>query len=389
MNDPNGPIFYGGYYHMFYQHNPYGDKWGHMHWGHARSKDLVQWEHLPIALWPSKSRGEEHCFSGCAALSAKGEPMIFYTSIGHPKPECWIAMPEDKDLLRWKKFDANPVLTEASPGIPYYDFRDPFVFSHHGKTYMVHGGNLNKAKGGQAIVSLYEAQNPELTQWKYKSILFQHPDPKVVNIECPNFFSLGEKFVLITSPHRACDYFIGTFDPEAGKFNVESSGMLDHSSQFYAPNCLLDGQGRRILWGWIRGFKEGKGWNGCLGVPRILSIEEGRLIQTPAPELAKLRVREVDSGFGGNQFEFEGVFNLERQLPSWLKFSDSELEIFGKKINVRDPKKIQLHVFRDRSLAEVFVDGGRESVTHVADIEFPGPEFAAECKGWELKSIWQ
>src|SRR5439155_17724157 len=112
MNDPNGPIFYGGYYHMFYQHNPYGDKWGHMHWGHARSKDLVHWEHLPIALWPSKTQGEEHCFSGCAALNANGEPMIFYTSIGHPKPECWIALPEDKDLLRWKKFDGNPVLTE-------------------------------------------------------------------------------------------------------------------------------------------------------------------------------------------------------------------------------------------------------------------------------------
>src|SRR5438309_12059901 len=59
-NDPNGPLFYKGFYHLFYQLNPYGDDWGHMHWGHFRSKDLVHWEHQPIALWPSKSRGEEH-----------------------------------------------------------------------------------------------------------------------------------------------------------------------------------------------------------------------------------------------------------------------------------------------------------------------------------------
>src|SRR5262245_20696977 len=66
MNDPNGLIQHRGWYQLFYQHNPYGDQWGHMHWGHARSRDLIHWEHLPIALWPSKEAGEEHVFSGCA-----------------------------------------------------------------------------------------------------------------------------------------------------------------------------------------------------------------------------------------------------------------------------------------------------------------------------------
>ena len=63
-NDPNGTIWYKGWHHLFYQHNPYGAVWGKMHWGHARSRDLVNWEHLPIALWPSKEKGEEHVFSG-------------------------------------------------------------------------------------------------------------------------------------------------------------------------------------------------------------------------------------------------------------------------------------------------------------------------------------
>ena len=81
MNDPNGPIFYKGEYHLFYQHNPYGDKWGHVHWSHAKSRDLVHWEHLPIALDPSNELGEEHCFSGCC-INNNGVPTIIYTSIG-------------------------------------------------------------------------------------------------------------------------------------------------------------------------------------------------------------------------------------------------------------------------------------------------------------------
>src|SRR3972149_6996682 len=76
INDPNGPIFYNGEYHLFYQHNPYDDRWDHMHWGHAKSKDLAHWEHLPIALWPSLEKGEGHCFSGCATVTADGTPVL-------------------------------------------------------------------------------------------------------------------------------------------------------------------------------------------------------------------------------------------------------------------------------------------------------------------------
>jgi beta-fructofuranosidase len=390
INDPNGPIFHRGYYHMFYQHNPYGDAWGHMHWGHARSKDLVHWEHLPIALWPSESQGEKHCFSGCAWRDAKGEPMIFYTSIGHPKPHCWIALPEDQDLIRWKKFEGNPILTEESLGIPYYDFRDPFIFTHHASrvTYMVHGGNLNKAKGGQAVVSLFEAENPELTKWKYKSILFQHPDPKVVNIECPLFFELDGKFVLITSPHRACDYFVGTFDVASGKFTSEESGMLDHRDQFYAPNTLTDDKGRRILWGWVRGFKEKRGWNGCLTVPRILTLEGNKLIQKPAPEMAALRTEEKPSSM--RQVEAMITLDQARKLDSkLLKWDGETLSVGSTKVKLGSGKPVNLHVFLDNALMEVFVNGGEHCITRVID-----PAESAEIsnlapeKIWQLKSIW-
>jgi sucrose-6-phosphate hydrolase SacC (GH32 family) len=426
-NDPNGPIFYQGYYHLFYQHNPYGDRWNHMHWGHARSRDLVTWEHLPIALWPSRALGEQHCFSGCAWLDHKGRPMIFYTSIGPREPHLWIALPEDDELIRWEKFGGNPVLTESSPSVKYYDFRDPFVFAHAGRTFMVHGGNLNQAQGGQAVVSLYEAENPELTKWKYRSILFQHPDPKVVNIECPLFFKLGEKFVLITSPHRQCDYFIGAFDPEAGKFTAETQGLADHSSHFYAPNCLADEQGRRVLWGWVRGFKEGRGWNGCMTLPRVLTLEGHRLIQRPAPELVKLRgegqratlklndTSQVLDKVRGDLLEIIAEFELGTAKTAGVKLRRSAdgsratlvqhdgatLDVAG--VNVPLPlgepaRRFKLQVFLDKSVLEVYVNDGRECITRVIeareddlDVEWfatGGGATVTSIDAWPLRSIW-
>src|SRR5437016_14293446 len=83
-NDPNGTIFYRGWHHLFYQLNPSAPRGGNQHWGHARSRDLVNWEHLPIALWPLTDRGERAIFSGGAVLGPDKRPRIFYTSIGHP-----------------------------------------------------------------------------------------------------------------------------------------------------------------------------------------------------------------------------------------------------------------------------------------------------------------
>ena len=427
MNDPNGPFWHKGWYHLFYQHNPYGDQWGNMHWGHARSRDLLRWEHLPIALWPSLNKGEEHVFSGSAALDRKGIPALFYTSIGHSVPEMWAAQPEDPELIRWRKLPGNPILTATSQGTKFDDWRDPYVFEAGGKTFLIHGGNLNQAKGGQAVVALYRARNPELTDWEYRGILFRHPDAKVVNIECPNFFALGRKWVLITSPHRACDYFVGDFDPVTEQFTLERSGMVDFSDQFYAPNGLSDPKGRRIIWGWIRGFKEGRGWNGCLSLPRVLSIApDGVLRQEPAPELRRLRGRHAKL----TNVRLEGTsllpltddcleMTLDLDLlsasragirlrrfsnggsPETIAFDGSSLDIPGQKIPVRpngQKRRVNLRIYFDKSVLEVFVNGGRECATRVIypGESNPGLELFSEggeahfrsVDAWEMKSIW-
>jgi beta-fructofuranosidase len=427
-NDPNGPIYYKGHYHLFYQLNPYGDGWGHMHWGHFRSKDLAHWEHQPIALWPSDKLGEEHVFSGCAAVTKKGQLMLIYTSIGKRLPEQWAAIPEDDDLIKWKKHPANPILTEKLHGdVKIHEWRDPFVFQHAGRTYVVCGGNLNANKGGQAVVNVYRAENDELTEWKYLGVLFQHPDKEVKNIECPLFFPLGGKWVLITSQGRPVQYFVGDLDDKTMKFNPKERGVMDHGN-YYAPNCLADADDRRVLWGWVPDFPPGKGWNGCMTLPRVLTVgEDGKLRQWSVPELAELRGR----GQGEKRPQVLGEQALEiakgdtLEIIADLELGDAKdvrldlrrsddgkkavpITFDGKKLHVAGldvpftlapaDKTLDLHVFLDRSVLEVYANG-RECITRVIEAGPDQQGVAIRASGgkarlvrwhiWPMKSTWQ
>ena len=392
MNDPNGPFYFKDYYHIYYQHNPYGDTWGHMHWGHARSRDLVMWKHMPVSLWPSKELGEDHVFSGCATTNSEGQVMAFYTSIGRGKSagdyaEQWVGI-GDSEANTFIKHPANPILSEKLHGdTKVWDWRDPFIFRDADKAYMVLGGNLNRGKGGQGVVLLYEAGNGLLTNWTYRGVLWTHPDSKVTNIECPNFFKLGDRWVLIISPHRKVEYFTGSFDSAAGKFTSTQSGLMDHSDDYYAPNSMEDPDGRRILWGWVRNFKSGRGWNGCLTLARILSLDaDGHVLQTPTPALEKLReqpftlpalalnnVTNSMQNFSGDtleiQAEFEPgdakLFGLRLRASAdgqrALTVASDGTNIFAAGLTAKLPansigKTVKLRVFLDRSVLEVYAN---------------------------------
>jgi sucrose-6-phosphate hydrolase SacC (GH32 family) len=427
-NDPDGPIFHNGFYHLFYQHNPYGDRWEHMHWGHVRSKDLVHWEHLPIALWPSQELGENHVFSGCAAVTKKGEVLLLYTSIGNRLPEQWAAVAEDDDLVRWRKHKANPVLTEKLHGdVKVHEWRDPFVFAHEGRQYLVAGGNLNGSKGGQAVVNVYRAESDELTEWRYLGVLFQHPDAGVRNIECPNFFKLGERWVLIVSQGRPVQFFTGDLDPTTMRFTARTRGVMDHGD-YYAPNCLADDRGRRVLWGWVTGFKGGQGWNGCLTLPRLLTLHaDGTLGQAPPPELQQLRgeaakladVALADSAkvleqVQGDALEIMAEFEpgdaksfglrvrraADGSRAVTIRYDGRELDLAGTKVPLplrEGEKTLRLHVFVDHSVLEVYA-GDRECVTRVVypEAKDVGVEVFASggratlrtLQAWRLKTIW-
>jgi beta-fructofuranosidase len=393
-----------------------------MHWGHLRSKDLVHWEHQPIALWPSADKGEDHCFSGCAAVNAKGQPMLIYTSIGAKRrPEQWAAVGDD-DLLQWKKHAANPLLTEKAHGdLKVPDWRDPFVFKEEGKWYMVCGGHRD---GGHGRILLYGSD--DLEKWQFLGVPFEGEE---ANWECPNLFRLGGKWVLIYSPHGLVRYYTGTLDLKSYKFKAEFHGTLDYSDNFYAPNGLEDGEKRRILWGWVKGFPEGHGWNGCLTLPRILTLgEDGHVLQQPAPELKELRGDRLElladarldntartlEKTTGDALEILAVIepgdaktigvrvrrSKDGKQAVSISYDGNDLNVAGAKAPLKLPassQRLTLHIFLDRSVLEVYANDA-VCVTRVinADADQLGVEVFAEggsanvakLEAWPVKTIW-
>ncbi len=299
MNDPNGPIFYKGWFHMFYQFNPYADGWGNMHWGHARSRDLVDWEHLPVAVWPTKTKGEAHVFSGSSWKGGNGKPVAFYTSIGDKRePEQWAAVSEGDDLVMFSKPSANPILTLAAHrGETIKEWRDPFLFSEGGKTFMLVGGGRNR----RGVVLLYEATAPDLLAWNYRGVFFEHPDRNLPNVECPNFVELGRHWVLFTSTHGKVEYFVGTLDVARGTFTPHSQaaphrGVLMDGA--YASQIVADAPRKQcVFFAWFQPPHKA-GWAGCLSLPSVLSTSDtdGALLCKPLPGLAALRKNRFPVG---------------------------------------------------------------------------------------------
>jgi beta-fructofuranosidase len=464
MNDPNGPIYYGGWYHLFYQHNPFGDEWGYMHWGHARSRDLVHWEHLPIALAPAYEDGEEHVFSGCARVNAQGQLLLVYTSVkqgareDRADNEQLAAYPLDAELVHWARHAANPVLALATHGGPSFhrDWRDPFIFTAGGRHFLVLGGATDE----KLEVALYEAVDDTLTRWRYCGPLVEEPAPAAQGearrfLECPNFVEVAgtaagseTKWILLTSPYNLVEYTTGTFDLGTLTFTPEQHGILDAGRNsaavlgqaaasapvlddvpnFYATNLLDDAAGHCVLLGWVRGFEKGRGWNGALALPRLLTIDsDGKPRQQPLPALQMLRGEghslgacDVSSGsmvvpgVGGDALEVQLSLNLGRAAAAGLRVRSSgdgqrgvEIRWDGATLTVGGcnaelpagaSRDLTLDVFLDKCILEVFANGGRVVMTRL--IYPPGEDLAVEIfaeqgtayvqgiEVWHMKSIW-
>lgn len=296
MNDPNGLIHWQGQYHLFYQHNPGAPIWGNMHWGHASSPDLIHWTDLPIALAPTVGGADEAgVFSGCA-VNNQGVPTIMYTGTRgeHCEIQTQCLATGSDDMLTWEKYAGNPVLAEM-PSITQQDrdFRDPFVWREDDAWYMVLGSRI-VGKGGAVL--LYRSQ--DLRTWDYLHPLLTDNGQNPHGIwECPNFFKLGDYWVLIVSGHLGSEtgevgYFTGTFENQ--QFTPLYQGVLDRGC-LYAPLTFLNDQNQRLLFGWIREWRTNDemlaaGWSGVQSIPRLLSLDnQHRLLMTPVPALNNQR----------------------------------------------------------------------------------------------------
>ena len=316
MNDPNGFSWYNGKYHLFYQYNPYDSQWGPMHWGHAVSDDLLHWEYLPAALAPDEAFDRDGCFSGSALTLPDGRQLLMYTGVVKERQagggfrevqtQC-LAVGDGADYVKYEK---NPVLDEKDlpEGGSRYDFRDPKMWREEDGSYRCVVGN--RAPGGNGQILLFES--PDGFAWHYKKVLAAN-DGRFGNMwECPDFFPLDGKWVLLTSPQdmlpSGFEYhngngtlcLIGDYDKEGEEFTEISHQSVDYGIDFYAPQTLLTPDGRRVMIGWMQNWdtcshrrRHDEAWFGQMSLPRELSIRNGRLYQNPVRELEGMRTNRV------------------------------------------------------------------------------------------------
>jgi beta-fructofuranosidase len=309
MNDPCAPRFFRGQYHMFFQYNPGAAVWGDMHWAHAVSPDLIHWKHLPVALSPTAGGSDAFgCFTG-SVLPGAESPSILYTGVTRCSPQqetirgeglrevqC-VATSTDPDLRTWKKQD-KPVLDSPPPGLQVTGFRDPCPWKEGDAWYMGVGSGFNKVGGAVLLYTSRDGRNwtylHPLAQGKWNGGTKTNPVDTGEMWECPDFFPLGDKHVLLYSTEREVYWEVGVFDRRDLRFHRETRGLLDHGS-YYAMKSMTDAKGRRILWGWVEETRtpeecRAAGWAGVMALPRLLSLgPDNELRMDIPPEFAALR----------------------------------------------------------------------------------------------------
>lgn len=318
MNDPNGFSYYRGEYHLFYQYHPYSLIWGPMHWGHAVSKDLLHWDYLPAALAPDMPYDQDGCFSGSALTLPDGSHMLLYTGV-QKEPQAdgtfkevqrqCIAVGDGRD---YQKIADNPVLTESD--LPEgensrNDFRDPKVWlGENGIYYCVVGNCTQEDHDGQIL--LYSSK--DAFHWNFESVLAKNNGRFGKMWECPDFFELEGRYVLLTSPQdmlpKGFEYhngngtlcLIGSYDPSTKTFTEEHDQTIDYGIDFYAPQTILTPDGRRVMIGWMQNWdtcnmrSQHENWFGQMTLPREIFIKNGRLWQKPIREFDALRCNKVE-----------------------------------------------------------------------------------------------
>ena len=328
MNDPNGFSRYDGKYHMFYQYHPYDSHWGPMHWGHAVSEDLLHWEYLPAALAPDEIYDRDGCFSGSALALPDGRQLLMYTGVirerqpnggyNEIQTQC-LAVGDGVDYVKYEK---NPVLTQEDlpEGCSRFDFRDPKMWQEEDGTYRCIVGNRPADGSGQIL--LFESKDG--FEWHYKKILAENHNRFGKMWECPDFFPLDGKWVLLTSPQDMIPSgfefhngngtlcLIGNYDRETEDFTEEAHQSIDYGIDFYAPQTVLTPDGRRVMIGWMQNWDtcnhrrvHDEAWFGQMSLPRELSVRNGRLYQNPIRELEDMRRNKVvyeNLTFSGNVY---------------------------------------------------------------------------------------
>jgi fructan beta-fructosidase len=447
INDPNGLVYLDGEYHLFYQYNPYGDKWGHMSWGHAVSTNLLHWQHLPIALTEytdSVTGDSTMIFSGTAIVDKNNSAgfganamIAIYTSHVHKDNQGVaqhqsLAYSNDKGRT-WKRYNKNPILD-----IHRKDFRDPKVFWYEPQQKWV----MALVVPDLYTVQFYESKN--LLNWKLTGEFKGEGDTTRI-WECPDLYELkidGQptktKWVLSLSGGHpqgpkfvGMQYFIGDFD--GNTFHADSTkhvNYVDFGKDFYAGivyNNLPDQ--RTIMIGWLNNWTYGNQlptspWRGAMSLPRELSLvntPNGLILkQQPIALFENLRTKRIKAIENQDQlgpFEFSAELTDETNIEITSEEGDqltfayingnfsidrtktlSDFNIDFASIDSvsipQYPPAISLRVIIDQSVAEIFINNGEQVLTELFFLR--GKKAKIKANGdvkikdaYELKGIWK
>ncbi|CAM6098526.1 unnamed protein product [Calypogeia fissa] len=381
MNDPNGPMYHNGYYHLFYQYDPFAALWGNITWGHAVSKDLIHWKYVDDAAIRGGPGWYDllGAWSGSATKLLDGTPAMMYTGWSNVSSVFQIqtqnlVMPvnaSDPLLKYWKKSDANPVIV-AEPSMNASFFRDPTEAwrGKDGDWRILVGGQLPGSTFAPGTAYVYKSK--DFVKWEYVHVL--HSVFGTGMWECPDFYPValsgktgleasamsgGENGLLkhvmkVSSNNEKHDYYtLGTYDADNDTFTADDPsldvaiGLRYDYGKFYASKTFFDyKQSRRILWGWINESTSDQnavvaGWSGLQSIPRHIFMDsktEQNLLQVPVEEVNGLhrnKVTKKDFDLpAGSVVPISGVSGP--QLDIQVKFYKPEVGKAGLAFNGND-----------------------------------------------------
>ncbi|EPS65342.1 cell-wall invertase [Genlisea aurea] len=372
----NGPMYYNGVYHLFYQYNPKGAVWGNIVWAHSVSMDLINWMRVEPAIVPSKPFDQYGCWSGSGTVLPGNKPVILYTGIvdkNNTQVQNY-AIPanlSDPYLRDWIKPDDNPLIV-ADASVNRTAFRDPTTawYGSDGHWRISLGGRRKR----RGMAFLYRSR--DFRHW----VKARHPLHSVAgtgNFECPDFFpvmlrgsngldtsAVGNdiKHVMKVSldATRYEYYTIGTYDHKSDRYTPDAhmidgwNGLRYDYGNFYASKSFFDPKkNRRILWGWANESDTTdndiqKGWAGIQLLPRTLVLDPNgkQLLQWPIEEVDTLRSSnkvEIDDKEiqTGELVEVEGITAAQADVEVTFSFSDlDKAEPFDRRWNRYDAQRI-------------------------------------------------
>ena len=401
INDPNGFIWYKGRYHLFYQCFPYSAHWGRMHWGHAVSKDLVNWEEKGIALFPSKTDDRSGCFSG-SAIEYKDKMYIYYTGVNYTEED-----PENINCCINDTFTAAQLMITSEDGMKFDNItdkktvippiedkkigdknhtRDPKVWRGKDAWYMVLGSTVDK--NGRLL--FYKSS--DLKTWQYLN--YCEKDGFGWMWECPDFFEIDGKGVTIFSPmgffndgngyDSVAVCMLSSFDENTGKMELSKDYQLfDYGIDLYAPQSTTDEDGNRVVIAWARMpeavITEKGEWCGMMCIPRIVDVKNNHVYIRPHTNVKNSFVTKLSapkkSGYmlkttlkNGESINVGG-YVIKREND---KITTDRSEVFNIKGNYRLIAETpvindgyELEIYVDEHLVEVFINNGEYVISNV------------------------